>query len=519
MGKLNVNMLRYLSKEDFRVLTAIEMGMKNHELVPASLAASIANLRHGGVHKVLRELCKHRLLSYERGKHYDGYRLTNGGYDYLALKTLTSRGSLVSFGNQIGTGKESNVYVVANGDGQSLCLKLHRLGRICFRNLKEKRDYHKHRHKASWLYLSRISATKEFAYLKALHDRQFPVPKPIDCNRHCVIMELVDGYPLSQVHEVPNIEALYDDLMNLIVKLGNCGVIHGDFNEFNLMITPGGKPILIDFPQMVSTCHINAQMYFERDVNCVRDFFKRRFGYESEMFPTFDVINREDAMDLEVSASGFTKQMEKHLLIGMGIDEGSDDDNETEEGDEENNKDQESSEIEKLRLSVEQSLLESEKNISSNQLDNYNNKEIDKLNELENLKEKVENISVNSNDIVSNKDLQASNDFITVEKCIEISESNNKKLEESLKSDGNFSDNESNYAESDLVSVAWTNSTTASTIPPDVIRDRVKKALDKREQAIVKKRCMAKGEASAVMRKRRENRETVKDYEKFSEWE
>lgn len=45
------------------------MGMKNHELVPASLAAQIANLRYGGVHKLLKELCKHRLLSYERGKH------------------------------------------------------------------------------------------------------------------------------------------------------------------------------------------------------------------------------------------------------------------------------------------------------------------------------------------------------------------------------------------------------------------------------------------------------------------
>lgn len=46
----------------------IEMGMKNHELVPAMLAASIANLKSGGVHKLLRELCKHKLLSYERGK-------------------------------------------------------------------------------------------------------------------------------------------------------------------------------------------------------------------------------------------------------------------------------------------------------------------------------------------------------------------------------------------------------------------------------------------------------------------
>jgi RIO kinase 2 len=56
----------------------------------------------------------------------DGYRLTNSGYDYLALKTLTSRNIVSSFGNQIGVGKESNIYVVTNEEGQPLCLKLHR---------------------------------------------------------------------------------------------------------------------------------------------------------------------------------------------------------------------------------------------------------------------------------------------------------------------------------------------------------------------------------------------------------
>lgn len=56
----------------------------------------------------------------------DGYRLTNAGYDYLALKTLTSRNVVTSFGNQIGVGKESNIYIVANEEDQPLCLKLHR---------------------------------------------------------------------------------------------------------------------------------------------------------------------------------------------------------------------------------------------------------------------------------------------------------------------------------------------------------------------------------------------------------
>lgn len=37
----------------------------------------------------------------------DGYRLTYGGYDYLAMRALSKRDSLYSVGNQIGVGKES----------------------------------------------------------------------------------------------------------------------------------------------------------------------------------------------------------------------------------------------------------------------------------------------------------------------------------------------------------------------------------------------------------------------------
>lgn len=93
------------------------------------------------------------------------------------------------------------------------------------------------------------------------------------------------------INEVDNVETLYDELMDLIVRLANHGVIHGDFNEFNIMIKDDGKPVIIDFPQMVSTEHENAEAYFERDVNCIRDFFKRRFGYESELYPTFQDIS------------------------------------------------------------------------------------------------------------------------------------------------------------------------------------------------------------------------------------
>uniref|UniRef100_M1BX35 non-specific serine/threonine protein kinase n=1 Tax=Solanum tuberosum TaxID=4113 RepID=M1BX35_SOLTU len=45
-------------------------------------------------------------------------------------------------------------------------MKLHRLGRVSFRAVKAKRDYLRHRSSFNWLYLSRLAALKEFAFMK-----------------------------------------------------------------------------------------------------------------------------------------------------------------------------------------------------------------------------------------------------------------------------------------------------------------------------------------------------------------
>ena len=150
-------------------------------------------------------------------------------------------------------------------------------------------------------------------------------------------MQLVHGHPLQQLTEVDDPAELYDNLMNLLLKFANHGVIHGDFNEFNIMVKDNGEPVIIDFPQMVSTNHQNAQYFFERDVKCLQDFFRRRFNYESELAPSFEDIKRMDALDAEVSASGMTKQMEKdilqHLLLDEEEEDGSDlsDDDDTDD--------------------------------------------------------------------------------------------------------------------------------------------------------------------------------------------
>jgi len=307
MVKVNVTLLRYMSQEDFRVLTAVEMGMKNHETVPTALVSQIASLKHGGCHKVLKELVKNKLLVYDNNRNGSGYRLSYPGYDYLALKALSARDVVYSVGNQIGVGKESDIYIVADEEGVQYAMKLHRLGRTSFRKIKEKRDYHKHRNNASWLYLSRIAAAKEFAFMKVLYDNGYPVPRPVDFNRHCVIMELVDAFPLYHVNELKNPGQIYSDCMDLIDRLASFGFVHCDFNEFNLLINNEGEVIVIDFPQMVSIDHINAPMYFDRDVQCVRDFFNRKYGFESKYYPKYDDIKRKYDLDVQISASGCTK--------------------------------------------------------------------------------------------------------------------------------------------------------------------------------------------------------------------
>lgn len=342
--KLNVDVLRYLSKDDFRVLTAVEMGMRNHEIVPTELIDRIASLKHGGTYKVLKNLLKHKLLHHDSSK-YDGFRLTYLGYDFLAIKTMVNRGVFAAVGRQIGVGKESDIFEVATEDGTVLAMKLHRLGRISFRAVKSKRDYLRHRSSYNWLYLSRLAGLKEFAFMKALEEHGFPVPKAVDCNRHCVVMSLVQGYPLVQVKQLQNPETVFETILGLVVRLAEHGLIHCDFNEFNIMIDDDEKVTMIDFPQMVSVSHRNAQMYFDRDVECIFKFFGKRFnlsfkedtdendGLEVDSDengrPTFSSISKSAGfLDRELAASGFSRKdqddIEKFIEGGIEKDRNSD---------------------------------------------------------------------------------------------------------------------------------------------------------------------------------------------------
>jgi RIO kinase 2 len=372
--RLDTRHMRYLTIEDWRTLTAVETGSKNHEVVPTPLIEQLSGLR-GGVHKSISALAKVGLIARLKNAKYDGYRLTYGGLDYLALNTYRKRKDVYSVGNQIGVGKESDIFVIADEQGMQRVLKIHRLGRISFRTVKANRDYLRKRSSGSWMYMSRLAALKEFTFMTALRDNGFAVPEPLAQSRHTIVMSLIDAFPMRQISSVPDPASLYAELIAMILRLAQYGLIHGDFNEFNILIKKeaGGDkvekstantitltPILIDFPQMVSVDHDNAEYYFDRDVNCIKRFFARRFHFTSdEKGPYFkearSLIGKDGVkrLDVSVEASGFSRKMAKELEAYMkevGVRDGDsnasrgDEDTTGEEGEDSGDEDEDGSE-------------------------------------------------------------------------------------------------------------------------------------------------------------------------------
>jgi RIO kinase 2 len=116
----------------------------------------------------------------------------------------------------MGTGKESDIYLCLDADGNEAIIKLARLGRMSFRTIKTNRDYLKGRPISNWLYVSRIAAEKEFIYMKALYEQGFPTPVPIQQNRHAIVMSLIPGHPLNQVRVIVDPTKVFNQCFDLI---------------------------------------------------------------------------------------------------------------------------------------------------------------------------------------------------------------------------------------------------------------------------------------------------------------
>lgn len=269
-------------------------------------------------------------------------------------------------------------------------------------------------------------------------------------------------------------------------------------------------------------------------MNGVREYFRKRFGYECAGYPSFDELERDDNLDIEVACSGFTKQMEKDLLQEYGMESASESDDDENDGDEQSDEevDDNEEELGRLRQQVDAEVQFTEEQASERSASKAINFNIQ--NYISSLPQQIDNseLDVYEDAIEDMKTLRpsliAKDEAVANEIPTEATAAAQKDDANSV--DGNVSSGGEDDELADLdpksreyrfkmvekiLSDARSQrsySTSASTIAPSVISERIKKTLNFKEKQEQRKRCVAKGEASAVTRVRNENRDTCKQY-------
>lgn len=69
--------------------------------------------------------------------------------------------------------------------------------------------------------------------MQLLHQNDFQTPKPIDTNRHAIVMSLVEGMPMCHIQRIGTqneIKELFEKARNMLIRFAENGLIHGDYN-------------------------------------------------------------------------------------------------------------------------------------------------------------------------------------------------------------------------------------------------------------------------------------------------
>jgi len=252
--------------------------MRRYEAVPLEQISFYARLDKDETQFRIDKLHRAGILQRYSDLGYTGYVLISESYDILALHALVSKDELIAIGDPIARGKESDVFFGKIPSGEEVAVKIHRVGQNSFRKVRQLRSYVENRHHTSWLYIDRLSAEKEFEALQKLDLIKIGTPRAIAQNRHVVVMELVKGTRLADLHSLEDPKAILDDILNKLEPMFcEAEIIHCDLSEFNILMTPDKQITIIDFPQWEPATHPNALSYLSRDLNNLNNFFAKQF--------------------------------------------------------------------------------------------------------------------------------------------------------------------------------------------------------------------------------------------------
>ncbi len=262
------------------------------EWIPYSKLKERITYPESEIKKRLRELNKAKAIqmSYNPVLKEWTFKITQKGLDLIALWDLKRNDVIKQLGTMIGEGKEALIYSALTPDDEWVIIKFHRYYGHEFTKIKKSLAYIAIKWRIKELKIEeykidipRAKAQIEHYVLQRLSDR-YPVPEPISWNRHVVVMKMIYDYPgipakdLRQV-KLENPKEWLNDILetyNQIVEKE--GIVHGDLAPDNILVKQDGTFYVIDWPQAVPKDFEGAEELYKRDVQNIKEFFKKKYG-------------------------------------------------------------------------------------------------------------------------------------------------------------------------------------------------------------------------------------------------
>jgi RIO kinase 1 len=229
-----------------------------------------------------------------------------------SLQTLVEHGIIQEVTRPLMSGKEAQIYVVRVGDEECVAKVYKEANQRTFRHRVEYTEGRRTRNTRDQRAVSKRTRhgrkqdeaawrTAEVDMLYRLKDAGVRVPEPINFLDGVLVMELVkddEGFPAPRLgdlsFEPKEAQAVYEQLIQEVVRMLCGGVIHGDLSVFNVLMGADG-PVVIDFPQSIDPAqNQSARKLLIRDVENLHRFLEREVPgaiirpYAEEMWSLYE---------------------------------------------------------------------------------------------------------------------------------------------------------------------------------------------------------------------------------------
>lgn len=262
--------------EEIQVLQSLEEMAHRFEYIPVEEVKKRVTIDAEDVLFLLSQLNKRGLVKRIK-KRYLGYRLSQTGYDALALFDLAQKDVILSLGQPYGVGKEATVYRALDANNEEVAVKFLRWGRTSFRRVRRLRTL-KDEPLHSWMDFSKRAANREFIALRILKKVGCKVPIPLAVSRHVIVMSKMSGALLLHIVDLKKPQEVLEEIIQQVqLAYQKAELIHGDLSEYNVFVDEKKQITLFDWPQWQPLTHPNALWLLKRDITNVTTFFRRRF--------------------------------------------------------------------------------------------------------------------------------------------------------------------------------------------------------------------------------------------------